>query len=83
MAAENGEGRVSASEEDAAEAEKMKNKANEFFKCERHCVLTPTVLYDKPCNWASLIVDRPRDICELCNKGYVLSPVCSDLLSNS
>ena len=48
MAAENGEGRVSASEEDVAEAEKMKNTANEFFKCEHHCVLTPTGLSITP-----------------------------------
>ena len=33
--AENGEERVVVSEEDAAKAENMKNKANEFFKCER------------------------------------------------
>ena len=38
MAAENGEASVSVGEEDAAEAEKMKNKANEFFKCEHSMV---------------------------------------------
>ena len=47
--AENGEREAAVSEEDAVQAVNMKNKANEFFKCEKHVRLTLTVPLSYQC----------------------------------